>query len=412
MPQSRLAWLVVAGLSILGISGCTKSEPPPPAPPEVVVATVGSRDVEIHSEWIGTVTGYVNADIRPKVEGYLLRQVYRDGAPVEAGELLFEIDPRQYRAALNEAKGQLAKTRALMVRYENDVRRYTPLAAEGAVSQKELDDAVQGLEAARAQLAADQASLENARLNLAWTKIESPIKGVAGIAQAQVGDLVKPITLLTEVSQLDPIKVSFPVSEVEYLHFAKRNIARNAKDEARTAKGDPATEEDRKGEPEARPLELFLADGSRYQSTGHVDVAGLGITRTTGTIEIQGVFANPNNLLRPGQYAKIRAVTEQIPNALLIPQRAVRDLQGITQVARIGDGNKVEFLNVELGPTLGSNRIVRSGLAAGDQVVTEGLQKIRAGMVVEPTHGKKPAETPSPTKKAVTPKNAAASHES
>jgi membrane fusion protein (multidrug efflux system) len=370
--------LLLAALVSITALACEKPEAQAPPPREVVVVPALEQDVEIRSEWVGTITGYVNADIRPKVEGYLLRQVYRDGSPVKAGELLFEIDPRQYVANLDEAKGQVAKTRAMLVRYENDVRRYTPLAAEGAVSQKELDDAVQGLAAARAQLAADEANLENARLNLAWTKILSPIDGVAGIAQGQVGDLVKPVTLLTQVSQLDPIKVSFPVSEIEYLSFARRS----------QAAGDG-------GQPSGKtPLELILADGSRYPKTGRVEVAGLGVAKTTGTIEIQGVFENSDNLLRPGQYARVRAVTDKLTGALVIPQRAVRDLQGISQVARVGEGDKVEFVNIELGPTTGSSYVVTQGLKPGDRIVTEGLQKIRDGMVVKPTQAK-PASEPS-----------------
>jgi len=370
---SLTALCLVAGLA------CGEKAVEAPAPPEVVVAPVEQKVVAIHSEWVGTVTGFVNADIRPKVEGYLLRQVYRDGSAVKTGDLLFEIDPRQYDAALDEAKGQVARTRATLVRYENDVRRYTPLAAEGAVSQKELDDAVQSRAASRAQLAADQAALENARLNLEWTKVVAPIDGIAGIAQAQVGDLVKPITLLTQVSQLDPIKVSFQVSEIEYLRFARPiNEAANSTTP-------------REGQ---RPIELILADGSTYDQQGRIDVAGLGITPTTGTIELQAVFPNPGGILRPGQFARVRAVTEEIPDALVIPQRAVRDLQGLMQVARVGEGNKVELVNLELGPPTGSHYVVRSGLKVGDLVVTEGLQKVREGMEVRPTRPSKGAVTP------------------
>jgi len=362
-------------LLLAAVPACVEPDVAAPPPPEVVVVPVEQREVEIRSEWVGTITGYVNADIRPKVDGYLLRQVYRDGTAVAAGDLLFEIDPRSYAARVEEAKGELARTRAQLARHENDVRRYTPLAAQGAVSQKELDDAVQGAEAARAQLLADQAALENAKLDLAWTQVKSPIAGVAGIAHAQVGDLVEPVTLLTEVSQLDPIKVSFPVSEVEYLRFARSRAQREQE-----AKGDE------KGESTpTTQLELILADGTTYPEPGRVDVAGLGVARTTGTIEIQGVFPNATSLLRPGQFARVRAVTERIPDALVIPQRAVRDLQGIAQVARVGKEDKIEFVNIELGPQVGSSYVVRKGLAVGDRVVTQGLQKVRDGLVVKPT---------------------------
>jgi membrane fusion protein (multidrug efflux system) len=373
--ELRVAVSFLAALLLATGLACGEKKAAAPPLLEVDVASVEKKDVEIHSEWVGTITGYINADIRPKIEGYLLRQVYKDGSAVKQGELLFEIDPRQYVADLDEAKGQVARTRAVLGRHESDVRRYTPLAAEGAVSEKELDDAIQSRAAARAQLAADLAVLENARLNLEWTKVVSPIDGVAGIAQAQVGDLVKPTTLLTQVSQLDPIKVSVPVSEVEYLRFARRAQELEKEGKAR----DP------------RALELILADGTTYPEPGRVDVSGLGVTTTTGTIQIQGIFPNSGNFLRPGQFAKVRAVSEKIPDALVIPQRAVRDLQGISQVARVGEGNKVEFVNIELGPSIGSEYVVRKGLKAGDRVVSEGLQKVRDGLEVKPTQPAKPA---------------------
>ena len=337
--------------------------------PEVVVVPAVQKDVEIYSEWVGTTTGNVNAQIYPKIQGYLVKQAYHDGSVVQEGDLLFEIDPRQFQASLNEASGQLARARAALTKFQTDVNRYTPLAKEGAVSQEELDNAVQARAGASAQVESARAAVEQARLNLQWSQVKSPIRGVAAIASAQVGDLVGPQTLLTTVSQLDPIKVNFPVSEIEYLRFAKRIREVSATGEAASNAG----------------LQLILANGERYPEPGRFNVAGLEVTTTTGTIDAQGLFPNPDNLLRPGQFAKVRAVTDRIPGAIVIPQRAVRDLQGLSQVAVVGAEDKVSFKTVKLGPATGSDYVVESGLAVGERVVTEGLQKVRDGTVVKPT---------------------------
>jgi RND family efflux transporter MFP subunit len=367
LHRRSLALLLLAVPAFLG-SACTRKEEAAVAPPpEVVVAPVQQRTVDVHQEWVGTTTGYVNAEIHPKIQGYLLKQVYHDGSVVTKGEVLFEIDSRQYQAALDQAKGQLERARAAFGKADLDVKRYTPLVPQGAVSQQELDDAIQARAAGRAQMASAQAALEEARLNLAWTRVTSPIDGVAGIANAQVGDLVSPQTLLTSVSQLDPIKVTFPVSEIEYLRFAKRINAGEAT----------------KAPQSEAKLELILANGSVYPERGRISVAGLAVTQTTGTIALQGIFPNPDNILRPGQFAKVRAVTDRIADALVIPQRAVRDLQGVSQVAVVGSDDKVTFQNVKLGPTTGSDVVVAEGLKAGDRIVVEGLQKIRDDIAVK-----------------------------
>jgi membrane fusion protein (multidrug efflux system) len=359
-----LVFLLLAGVQ----PACEKQDVVAGPPLDVVVATVEKQDVEVYSEWVGTTTGFVNAQIYPKIQGYLLKQAYRDGGVVQEGDLLFEIDPRQFQATLDEAAGQLARARAALAKYQTDVARYTPLAAEGAVSQQELDNAIQARAGSAAQVDSARASVEQARLNLQWTQVKSPITGVAAIASAQVGDLVSPQTLLTSVSQLDPIKVTFPVSEIDYLRFAKR-----------VRELDQAPQQDQPAN-----LQLILANGERYSEPGRLSVAGLEVTTTTGTIDVQGVFPNPNNLLRPGQFAKVRAVTERLPGALVIPQRAVRDLQGLSQVAVVGAEDKVAFKNVTLGPATGSDYVVSAGLAAGERVVVEGLQKVRDGVVVKP----------------------------
>ena len=287
---------------------------------------------------------------------------------MKAGDPLFEIDDRQYQAAYDQAKGQLAREQAILVKAEQNVRRYTPLAAEGAVSQMELEDAVQARAAGMASVAAARATLEDAQLNLEWTKVKSPIDGIAGIANAQVGNLVSPQTLLTDVSQLDPIKVTVQISEIEYLRFAKRIEEANTSGKER----------------EPVPLTLILADGSAYKETGRFNVAGLDVTATTGTIEMQALFPNPNNFLRPGQFAKVRAATDTLPGALLVPQRAVTDLQGTRQVAVVGADDKVSIKRVTLGPASGSDYVVSEGLAPGDRVIIEGAQKVRNGMLVKP----------------------------
>ncbi len=362
----RRFWLALGALAVL-VTGCdADGEKVAGVPPSVVVTAVEKRDVEVTSDWVGTTTGNVNAQIYPKIQGYLLRQSYLDGGVVKAGDLLFEIDPRQYQAEYDEAKGQLARAKALLVKAQQDVARYTPLAAEGAVSQMELDDAIQARAAGTADVAAARAALLGARLNLDWTRVKSPIDGVAGIARAQVGDLVSPQSLLTEISQLDPIKVSFQASEIEYMRFAKR--IREA-ESARTQNG-------------RVPLQLILADGSAYPESGQFSVAGLDVSTTTGTIELQALFPNPGNLLRPGQFATVRAATDKIAGALLIPQRAVSDLQGTRQVAVVGPDDKVTLKRVTLGPTIGSDYVVSEGLEVGERVVIEGLQKIRNGIAV------------------------------
>jgi RND family efflux transporter MFP subunit len=375
----RISVLLSLVLLVWIASACEKGEEKAGGPvPEVVVAPVEKRGVDLYMEWVGTTTGYVNAQIYPKIQGYLLKQGYRDGSVVKEGDLLFEIDPRQFKAALDQAKGQLDRARAALGKSELDVKRYTPLAAEGAVSQQELDDAVQARAANAAQVASAQAAVEEARLNLEWTQVKSPIGGIAGIAKAQVGDLVSPTTLLTSVSQLDPIKVTVQVSEVDYLRFANRARA--------LEEGRPGT-----------PLELILADGARYPEPGRVIAVGLAVQATTGTLEIQGAFPNPDDLLRPGQFAMVRAMTDHLPNALVIPQRAVRDLQGLNQVAVVGKDDKVTFETIQLGPPTGSDYVVASGLEAGQRIVVEGLQKIRDGAVVKPVPApSSPPSAPAP----------------
>mgnify|MGYP000644212552 CR=1 FL=1 len=335
-------------------------------PPEVLVAPVAQRDVPIYSEWVGTIEGYVNAEIRPKVQGYLLTQNYKNGGVVKAGQLLFEIDRRQFKAALDQAVGQLESAQAIYKKTQLDVARYKPLAAEGAVSQEELDNAVQQNEANKAAVFESQANVEQAKLNLDWTKVNSPIAGVAGINQAQIGDLVGNTTVLTTVSTLDPIKVQFPISEQEYLRFAK-NINRDS--------------ETGETGPDAPKLELILANGDVYAYPGRFYAVNRQVDERTGTLLVQAVFPNADNVLRPGGYGKARAATNVAKNALVIPQRAVLDLQGTFQVFVL-EGDKVSVRDVTPGARTGSDWVIEKGLAAGETIVVEGLQKIRDGATV------------------------------
>jgi RND family efflux transporter MFP subunit len=372
MPKPSARALLLCLLAVIA-TGCDgKAEKAAPPVPVVQVVTVEAKDVAVASEWVGTTTGNVNAQIYPKIQGYLLKQNYRNGSAVKAGDLLFEIDARQAKAAYDDAKGKLSRAQAMLVKAQQDVKRYTPLAAEGAVSQMELDDAIQARAAGAAEVESARAALENAKLNLDWSEVRSPIDGVAGIANAQVGNLVSPQTLLTDVSQLDPIKVTIQISEIDYLRFTRRN-------EEAIAAGAPR---------EPVTLTLILADGSTYPEPGRVDVAGLGVAETTGTIEVQALFPNPNNLLRPGQFAKVRASTEQLAGALVIPKRAVTELQGTKQVAVVGADDKVTIKRVVLGPPAGTDVVISEGLEPGERVIVEGLQKVRNGTIVKIEAGK------------------------
>ncbi len=336
--------------------------------------TSWSEDVPIYGEWVGTTEGFVNAQIRPKVQGYLLQQVYQNGATVRKGELMFEIDPRQFQAQVESAQGDLGRAQAALGRSEQDVARYGPLSKEGAVSQKEYDDAIQAERANRASVESAQASLDQAHLNLGWTHITSPIDGVAGIAVAQIGDLVGSTTVLTTVSTIDPMKVEFPISEQQYLEYRRSQIRRKST-------GDGATR-------------LTLADGTIYQEPGKFYALGRDVNPETGTITVEATFPNPKALLRPGQYARVRAQIDERKNATVVPQRALKDLQGQYQIAIVGKDDVIEMRNVEVGPTYGSVWVVEKGLQPGETVVVEGLQRIRSGVKVIA----KPAPSPTPAK--------------
>jgi RND family efflux transporter MFP subunit len=366
--KRRLIYIATGALaSMLWSVGCHKPAPTAPTP-TVLVAEVIQKDVPIYSEWVGTTVGFVNAQIRARVQGYLLKQNYEDGRAVKGGQLLFQIDDRDYKAALDQAQGTLAQQQANLQKNQLDLNRFKPLAAEGAVSRQELDDTEQATRASEAEVESAQAAVETANLNLGWTRVTSPIDGIAGIAPVQVGDLVTPSTLLTTVSQVDPIKVDFPISEQEYLRHADRIKEHQAKGRS-------------KDEPD---LELILGDGTVYKYPGHYYRVNRQIDIRTGTIEVQGLFPNPEAILRPGQYAKVRAAADTRHNALLVPQQAVQETQGQYQVAVVGSDNIVTLKNVTPGDQVGSLWIIDAGLSAGERVVTEGLQKVKDGIEVIP----------------------------
>jgi membrane fusion protein (multidrug efflux system) len=375
--------LVVIGLVIGAIKPKQVSGAPSGPPLDVEVVQVEQKEIPIYGEWIGTLDGFTNADVRAQVTGYLLRQGYQEGAFVKKGQLLFEIDPRPFQAALDQAEGQLAQARAVLAnaqavqgRTELDVNRYTPLAKEQAASQQDLDNAVQNNMAAKAtvataaaQIRSAEAAVETAKINLDFTRLVAPIEGIAGQAQLQVGALVNLSSgPVTSVSTVDPIKVYFTVGEPQYLAWRKRF----------------PTEVTRQEADESLRLELILADGSTYPYGGRFYFADRQVNVSTGAIRIAGVFPNPGNILRPGGYGKVRAATRVQPEALLVPQRAVSELQGGYQVAVVGDQNKVSIRTVKVGDRVGSEWIIADGLKQGERIVVEGVQKVRPGMQVNP----------------------------
>jgi len=367
-PRPRL----LLALTTLALASACGSDSTAPAPAvDVEVGTAESMDVPVTMEWIGTTEGAVDAEIRAQVSGYLTSQDYKEGTLVQQGALLFQIDPRPFQATLDQARGDLGRAQAMLEKTRLDVERYTPLEKEGAVSRQELDNAIQANRGAEAALQTARASLEKARLDLSFTEIRSPIEGIAGVARRQLGDLVGPSDPqpLTDVSQVDPIRVSFPLSEREYLRFAR---------EFRGAVEGTDTK------PREARLELILADGSTWPQRGRAVPAAAGVDPRTGTILVRGEFPNPDRVLRPGQYARVRAIVDVEKNAVVVPQRAVSELQGVFQVAVVNADNQVAMRVVETGPRYESDQVIKKGLKAGERVVVEGLQKVRDGVVVNP----------------------------
>jgi RND family efflux transporter MFP subunit len=352
--------LVLAGCS----SGKAASAPPPPL---VEVVSVVQQDTPIYSEWVATLDGFVNAQIQPRVAGYIIRQNYKEGSLVRRGDVLFEIDPRPFTAVLDQAKAQLAQAQAQLGKASLDVERDTPLAQARAIAQSQLDTEVQAKLGAQAQVLAAKANVDQCELNVEFTKVTSLVSGIAGIAQVQIGNLVGPTSVLTSISQVDPIKAYFTVSEQEFMDFHRRF----------------PTQESVEQERKRIPLQLLLADGSVYEHTGEIYFADRQVNPATGAIRIAGVFPNPTNLLRPGEYGRVRASVKTQNGALLVPQRAVIELQGSYQVAVVGADDKVSIRPVTVGERVGKLWIVTSGLKAGERVVVEGLMKVRDGAPVK-----------------------------
>jgi membrane fusion protein, multidrug efflux system len=357
--------LLGASLLLLAtLAGCSsQEEKPAPPPPGVTVTPVIQKDVDIRQEWVGNMLGNIDANIRPKVEGFLLSQDYKEGSFVDKGQPMFKLDPRQAQAAVEQAQGRLERARASLGQAQIDVKRYTPLVAQRAVSQAELDKALSMERAAKAEVEADQAVVDNAKLNLGWTTVNAPISGIAGISNVGIGDLMTPTTIMTTMSNVNPIYVDFSIAEQDYMRLVR----------------------DKVGQGSARSLQLILGDGTEFPQRGRALLVNREVDTRTGTIQVRAEFPNPGNVLRPGQYARIRAVTEVRKGALVVPQQAVLELQGIYQVGVVSADNKVTIQTVKLGPQLADVWLVESGLKAGDSVIVDGLQRVKNGMTVAPT---------------------------
>jgi membrane fusion protein (multidrug efflux system) len=365
------AGILAAATALLCVAGCRQKPQAAPPPAIVEVAPVKQADVPIYHEWIGTLDGLVNAMIRAQVTGYLIAQDYREGDAIKKGDLLFEIDPRPFQAALDQAKGLLAQAEARLGKTELDVKRYAPLLKDRAVSQEEYDDAVQANLEAKAAVMSAKAQVEQAQLNLDFTRITSPIDGIASIAKGQIGDLVGPGTgELTTVSTINPIKAYYNVTEQAYINFAR--LFTNDLDRAERLK--------------QLEIQLILGDGTVYPQTGRIYTPDREIGITTGALRLEARFPNPDGALRPGEFVRVRVKFDVNRGALLVPQRAVSELQGAYQVDVVDADNKVHITPVAVGERSGSLWTIEHGLEPGQRIVVEGLQKIRDGMLVSPTN--------------------------
>ena len=361
---------VSALAAVLLLVGCGQNpQAAPPPPPEVQVVAVEQKDVPIYGEWVAVLDGNINADVRPQVTGYLLKQNYREGMLVRKGDVLFEIDPRPFQAALEQAQGQQAQAEAQLSKTTLDVQRDTPLAKQSAIPQAQLDNDIQAHAAAVAVLKANKAQVEQARLNTEFTKVRSLVSGIAGLAKGQIGDLVSPTTVLTTVSEVQPIKAYFSVSEQEYLPFASKIS------EIVTGKRAVGTR---------KTLELILADGSVYPSKGAILVADRQVDLKTGTIRFAAAFDNPKGVLRPGQFARVRLPTAVAKDALLVPQRSVIETQGTYQLAVVTPDKKATIRPVKVGQRVGNMWIIEQGVQPSEQVIVEGFQKVKEGGPVNP----------------------------
>jgi membrane fusion protein, multidrug efflux system len=355
---------------VFSFSGCQKKtvQTEAPSPPEVLVTEVVKGDVPTVGEWVGTLDGEENAEIRARVTGYLQKKAYQEGGYVKEGDLLFEIDPRPFEAALAEAKSQLDQAKAIQLATEADSERSQELFDKKVISVQEFENKRQLNLANVAKTGALEAAVQTAQLNLDFTKITAPVDGIAGLAKAQIGDLVGTgsTSSLTTVSKIDPIRLYFPLSEKDYKEHANG---------LREAMQRPYSER-----PEA--IEMLFADGTVYPKKGKFSFVDRQVDPTTGTILIAASFPNPDRTLRPGQFAKARAVIDKISGALLVPERALVELQGSYQIGVIGGDNKAEIRPIKIGPRYNRQVVVTEGLKLGEKVIVEGIQKVRPGMIV------------------------------
>src|SRR5271156_7240426 len=370
--RSHTGFFALSVAILLLPTACARKQAAPQvvAPMPVTVATVERRDVPLYGDWVATLDGFVNAQIQPQVSGYMIQPDYREGSVVQSGEVLFEIDPRPLQATLDQAEGQLAQARAQLGLADINVMRDTPLAKARAIAQSQLDNDVQQQAAQIAAVRTAEANVEQAQLNLGFTKVRSLVTGIAGRAMTQVGNLVSQSTALTTVSQVNPIKVYFSISEQEYLGLSGRVKAGGKVDLLMSGN--------------TIPLQLTLGDGNIYPYKGQIVFVDRQVNPQTGTIQIAGSFSNPQNLLRPGQFGRIKAETEVRHGALLIPQLAVNELQGSYQVAVVAPDNTVQIRTVALGPQIGSDWIITSGIKPNERVATEGVSSLKDGMRVSP----------------------------
>ena len=397
---NAFAMAAVLSATFIGLIGCKVDGPPPGmggprGPLPVQVSTASKENVPLIGQWVATTDGFVNAQIQPQVSGYLIRQDYKEGSEVHKGQVLFDIDPRPLQAVLdqtkgqvNQAKGQLAQAQALVELAGINVQRDTPLAEAHAIAHSILDNDIKTQQAnqaavagAQAAIQGAQAAVEAAELNVGFTKVRSLINGIAGQATLQVGNLVNTSSVLTSVSQLNPIKVYFYISEQEYLALSAQ-----AKSRGKT---------DLLGSGNSIPLKLTLSNNQVYPQTGHIIFVDRSVSSQTGSLRIAAQFANPANLLRPGQFGRITAETSVLQNAVLVPQRAVSELQGMNQVIVVGTDNVAHIRTVKLGAQIGPKVVVASGLSGGEQVVTEGNDKVKEGMKLAPQPDATPAAAPN-----------------
>jgi membrane fusion protein (multidrug efflux system) len=382
-PARVRVGLILAALTAVALTGSSCGGLKPQTAASVAPLAVGvvkaiQMDVPVHAEWVATLDGYVNAQIQPQVSGYLIRQNYQEGSYVHKGDVLFEIDPRPFQAALDQAKGQLAQARAQLYLADVNVKRDTPLVKERAIAQSQLDAETAAQMLAKAAIQAAEAAVEQAQLNLGFASVRSLVDGIAGIATTQMGNLVSPTTVLTTVSQLDPIKVYFPISEQEYLRFTSKLAKKNSAGDLLHAS-------------DSRALDLVLSDGSTYPHKGQVIFTDREVDPQTGTIRVVAAFPNPGNILRPGQFGRVRALLGVRQGAVLVPQRCVTELQGTYEVAVVAAQNSVSIRKVKVGDRVGRLWVIDDGLAVGEEVVSDGTSKVRDGMLVTPT-----VETPEP----------------